>query len=817
VLQEVFAARHIRIRCGSVDVDGQAFCTGLQLLQTGDDPRFGDLLHSIGPVIYLMNGSLFRNKYPKDGALPLAALIDMYRRHEATERHDKVFALLGMSSNDSTKTEIYPDYFIPWESLLKKLTEFVLGHKVEIQIPAAGDVAIIHGGGRVCGVVRSVHKRDETSQSGNGLHALVVEVTERSEGSNDLEKKRPTSEWTLRTSANAPAVGDFIFQLDGAPQPSMIRPCGDHFAIVIAALIPLHVKTMTVDDLGGKPRYHFSTPRSSTYFGRLTTICRQYLVDKKFKDLHSLYLTYLVWDWKMEVKHAECQVHKTSELHASHGSHLEASEQAGNRHGHANRLCGSLELIADARHRETFRNRLAEMLPYFLRPFEHEDGQTTADMEKIASFMGERFLREQEMIPLRRLFLKLITTRARQRGLRVPNGMEIDLWDSDQAGASFRNGYRAYERSELVRMQRIANALADGENTPDKHKVLEAEAADEGDEDGMRLLLELWGEEVQITEATVIAAIRQRDMGVKKLELLIAQRGSDVNITEAMVVAALETNSLALMTFLFDKCGSQVSVTEDVVRTAARGDCSVEMMRLLLDRGGNQIQITENIIIEAARGYYSVERMRLLFDRGGNQVQITQNVILAAARGDGSVEMMRLLLDRGGNQVQITENMILAAARGDDSVEMMRLLFDRGGNQVQITKNVILAAARGDDLVEMMHLLLDRGGNQAQVTEAVMLAAIRSRRPGRLVRTIIEQRRGGIRMTKDILLAASEIVGGIQVISLLLDGIGENLKSQVDRREIEEAKMMNRQGTDIRKLVLERIGGSHGVDSTRPG
>jgi hypothetical protein len=154
VLQEVFAARYIWIRCGSVEVDGYAFSAGLDLLQTGDDPRFKSLLQTIRPVIYLINGSFFRNRYPKSSTLPLAALVDMYHRHEATERHDKIFALLGMSTHDSAETGIFPDYFIPWVSLLKNLMNLIFGHKVEVKVPVGGDLVVINGAGRVCGVVR---------------------------------------------------------------------------------------------------------------------------------------------------------------------------------------------------------------------------------------------------------------------------------------------------------------------------------------------------------------------------------------------------------------------------------------------------------------------------------------------------------------------------------------------------------------------------------------------------------------------------------------------------------------------------------------
>jgi hypothetical protein len=36
--------------------------------------------------------------------------MDMYHTHEPTKRHNKVYALLGMSSDDFSKANLLPDY-----------------------------------------------------------------------------------------------------------------------------------------------------------------------------------------------------------------------------------------------------------------------------------------------------------------------------------------------------------------------------------------------------------------------------------------------------------------------------------------------------------------------------------------------------------------------------------------------------------------------------------------------------------------------------------------------------------------------------------
>ncbi|RYO80284.1 hypothetical protein DL762_007731 [Monosporascus cannonballus] len=158
VLQEVAAARHVRIMCGSTEMDGYAFCLGLE--------AYPGLQNPIRPVAYLMKRSIFRPKYRSDpsgrislGIRPLSELIEMYHTHEATERRDKVFALLGMSSDAPSAVEaagLSPDYEIPWGNLFKQLVKFFLGRQVSLYTLPNRETAIIESKGCVLGKVSSV-------------------------------------------------------------------------------------------------------------------------------------------------------------------------------------------------------------------------------------------------------------------------------------------------------------------------------------------------------------------------------------------------------------------------------------------------------------------------------------------------------------------------------------------------------------------------------------------------------------------------------------------------------------------------------------
>ncbi len=82
----------------------------------------------------------------------LAWRIDRYDlAHKATECHDKVYALLGMSSDNHSVSGTIPDYAVPREQLFKRLVHFLL-LKRNPYLHGVG-VAIIRSNGCVLGQV----------------------------------------------------------------------------------------------------------------------------------------------------------------------------------------------------------------------------------------------------------------------------------------------------------------------------------------------------------------------------------------------------------------------------------------------------------------------------------------------------------------------------------------------------------------------------------------------------------------------------------------------------------------------------------------
>ncbi|GAB1195906.1 hypothetical protein APSETT444_005171 [Aspergillus pseudonomiae] len=159
VVQEVGLARDIRVLCGSAEISGHAFGFALR----GDkNPAVRATSHNIGEALFRrQDGTDLR----KD--LSLGELIDAYHTHDATLRHDKIYALLGMSSDGSSAKDLLPNYELPWEALFERLIKHVLSAHVSVRIGQDKDTAVIQAKGWVLGRVHEVQSSKRPARNLN--------------------------------------------------------------------------------------------------------------------------------------------------------------------------------------------------------------------------------------------------------------------------------------------------------------------------------------------------------------------------------------------------------------------------------------------------------------------------------------------------------------------------------------------------------------------------------------------------------------------------------------------------------------------------
>ncbi|KAK3307140.1 heterokaryon incompatibility protein-domain-containing protein [Chaetomium strumarium] len=231
VLQEVAAARSILIKCGPTEIDGHAFCVCLDAVQLSHDMR-PDLQALIPQVIYLIWGVVFRPRHEISssgglslGICPLGELVDMYHARKATLSLDKVYALLGMSSDNPSTAGLEADYKALWKDLFQKLIRFCLSDQVSVSTWDSDEVAIIEAKADIIGKISSIIK------DASRYDRQHVEITWKGEGL----RSEQSSHFTFQTSAKVIRHWDVVCLLPGASAPTIIRPRKGFSSIVMVA------------------------------------------------------------------------------------------------------------------------------------------------------------------------------------------------------------------------------------------------------------------------------------------------------------------------------------------------------------------------------------------------------------------------------------------------------------------------------------------------------------------------------------------------------------------------------------------------------
>jgi hypothetical protein len=235
-LQEVAAARQVDIICGATEIDGHAFSTRLssiELSKLGSNPDSQTItFRQTFAVTSLIRGAIFRSKYKPSssmratlGICSLGELMSMYNTHQTSRRHDKIYALLGMASDDLSDASLLPDYSVPWQELQERLFHFVLCHNISVKTCPGKEEVEIEGKGHVLGRVRAVKR------GSNGGQDIGIVFN----GHEQLELQKDDLKWSLQSTANGVCEGDIIYLLEGCASPMIIRPLQVTFYIIAIA------------------------------------------------------------------------------------------------------------------------------------------------------------------------------------------------------------------------------------------------------------------------------------------------------------------------------------------------------------------------------------------------------------------------------------------------------------------------------------------------------------------------------------------------------------------------------------------------------
>lgn len=687
MLQEIAAAQNIVIMCGSTRIDGYAFCLGLPSLLS-----YADIPDHIRSVTYLMRGSIFRPKYSLnmsgDVSLdirPLGELIDMYHAHEATERHDKIFALLGMSSDNPTVAGLVPNYKISWDKLMAQAVRFILGEKVLIKTWAHLQAAVVSAKGYVIGSVTSVRSTEGAYR--NDRQIVNIET-----------KDNVSLSWTVQATAKPIQVGDICCHLLGAAKPMIIRSCTDYFSVIMTGFMPPHY-----DEAQSGSFDQSQEPG--------TTSAHDFL---------------LIWDWDTSLEKTSDGKYETWLSSRVPGYQPEESECQP---GKQTRLWNAVMIMSDAgSNNRLVIDTLQEMKENYTNDFGEADPRTLACISKLSLAHGRAgHIWEAEIE-----FWGMVWARM---GLR--DGPQNVIRDLTSFGAMWKGHGQSYRATNL---EKTADLLREMGSFPltavkviDTIRSLYPELAISL---VRRRLRSNRRERQSITEA------EERARSIRNVNQPFGRKSLDTENIEGLLMEAIEQGNVEA-TFLL-LCQKEAEVAEDmVVKAIKKYDDST--VWCLLGREKDNVQITKRVVIAAAiKSSESV--LQYLLERHRDKVLITEEVVIAAVQNKER-SVLTYLLKRWGNEMLITKRVAITAARNEYFPALKTLLHEKG-SEIEITEDVVLAAAFNKEKT-VLHMLLQERGNEIQITTAAIQAARKNGNNLALKYLLNKKREGRERSLKD--------------------------------------------------------------------
>ncbi|KAM7205972.1 Heterokaryon incompatibility protein (HET) domain containing protein [Rhypophila sp. PSN 637] len=246
VVQEVAAARQILIKCGSAELDGYAFSVGVKSLGNRISQERKDLYSLVSSLNGLIRDAIIRprqHRHDPSGipfslsVRPLSELLDIFRSRKATNTVDKVYALLGMSSNDPGTVGLSADYNASWDAVSENVVGFCLSNQVtSIETRCGLDAMVIKAKGIIVGSAAYIRCHSP---------GPVLPINDHNGHGHFFLYHYPDDPGTYALSFTgqqnilaATQEGDLICLFQGSSYPSIIRPHHDYWSIIIAAIRP---------------------------------------------------------------------------------------------------------------------------------------------------------------------------------------------------------------------------------------------------------------------------------------------------------------------------------------------------------------------------------------------------------------------------------------------------------------------------------------------------------------------------------------------------------------------------------------------------
>ncbi|GLA64748.1 hypothetical protein AtubIFM56815_007774 [Aspergillus tubingensis] len=774
VLQEVGVARSIYIMCGSVKINGHALGEGLKKI--GLPSKYQE---KIGPVAFLIKGALLRPNYEPGsrGTLTIGELVGMYCYHDATEQHDKIYALLGLSADTMTPA-LMPNYALPWNTVFNQVTNHMFpGCSVETW--PGSDIAIIRGVGWVLGHIWSVR---HVSNFGQQKVKVYLNDTARSIGyENDWE-----ADWELQTFAQSLSPGDIVFLLQGALRPSIIRLCKDHFRIITPAAT-LCKKRPRKSPEGTPQGWHTSGGS-----------CNVLLV------------------WRHPLKNdAGSKNWPETELPDMVPAYQQQSLEAGYRRNNITQIMAGVAMGALAV-KKSEDDDVARLLVLSGTDVSIVSELTEASVKDIRGSPDKTlqnfFLSEQDDLSISREMVKAVAENDGPCGYIIMellfqlHGANLPISEGVVEAASRNSGKYGHQIMMAIYRHR-------GKFFPISEAVVKAAAGNTGKQGTkiLKVLFRAQGEALPVSEEAIKVATGNKTCGLETFEHTIKHRGKNVLLSEDVYKTAIANRAWGYenIKFLSDYLEGKVPISEELVRAAAGNHLAYNILEILLQHGEGSPPITEDVVKAAAENHSGYKFLKRLFQHGEKGPPISEEVVKAAAGNTHGAQILKLLLQHAEESLRISEDVAKAAAGNRISGRiMLDMLFRREGDRLPVTEEVVKAAAGTWGADGLMRLLFKRRGESLPTSDYVVKAAAGNGIYGHRAMVFLFQQKGDkLPVTEEVVKAAAgNETTGASIMKLLFEQKGEGLPMT---EEVAKTAARNKySGSDVLECLLQHKGRS---------
>jgi hypothetical protein len=256
-----------------------------------------------------------------------------------------------------------------------------------------------------------------------------------------------------------------------------------------------------------------------------------------------------------------------------------------------------------------------------------------------------------------------------------------------------------------------------GDEVPITQEVVAAAAGnDYGGKDIIALLLDRRGDEIQITQEVVAAATGNLN-GEDIMALLLVRRGDEVPITQEAVVSIAQRFDKKIMALLLDRRGDEIQITQEVVAAAAgntHGERVIEYLHQV-----TSIDITDAVIQSAATS--GKENTLRLFDQWAQASIVARHWIdiarlcTAAKKGDAKAVLGFIQQGVPPDKRDIRDQTPLWHAATKGHTDTVRVLLETNAvdiNAADISKRTPLFWPSANGYTEVVRLLLNYGAQQ---------------------------------------------------------------------------------------------------------